>query len=339
MCALQSARPQRDYPCGQQDLYTVTETGWGSFAQHLPQFENLSTKYLAATGTDQLAAVAAARDLPDEDSRDEVHKTLRVQMKGLADNCLIKWSNMDTYIRDGFPEDEYENKRIAAGYNYYTSAAHDNWDDVKGLMQNGLLFLNANAAALTTPGGMPATFAVDFAAVKDAFELKYQAFLQAEEESKVLTDEKILANNALYQNLMKMFEDGKKIFREDAAVREQFTFDRVWSLVSGGSSGGTGIPATVIELGGYIYDMETGVPISGAQLTVFNAPGGVTISATSNPEGIVYMSIPGFKPNETVLIQGEMSADGYKSEMGDDEMTAGSFYSIDTGMQQLVLIE
>jgi hypothetical protein len=34
-----------------------------------------------------------------------------------------------------------------------------------------------------------------------------------------------------------------------------------------------------------------------------------------------------------------MSADGYKSEMGDDEMTAGNFYSIDTGMQQLVLIE
>lgn len=336
MSGLLSARPQRDYPCGQQDLYTITETGWGNFAQHLSKFESLSTKYSAATGTAQLAAVASARALPDEDAREEVHKTLRLQMKGLADTCLIKWSDMGTYIRDAFPEDEYENKRLAAGYNYYDSAAHKNWDDVKGLMQAGLLFLNGNATALTDDGGMPLTFVADYEAAKDAFELKYQAFLQAEEETKVMTDEKILANNALYKDLMKMFEDGKKVSREDAAIREQFTFDRVWALVAGGSTASGSVPATVVELGLYLYDAETNLPIEGGVFTVSNAPGGVSISATSNAEGLIQMTILGFEANQTVLLAGVLAADGYEVESGDFEVTAGNMYSIDAGMVPLV---
>ncbi len=335
MCALQSARPQREYSCGQQDLYTVIETGWGSYTQHLPRFENHSSLYTAATGTTQLAALAAARALPDEDSREEVHKTLRVQLKSLADACLIKWSDMETYIRDGFPEDEYENKRIAAGYNYYRSAARDDWDDVKGLMQNGLLFLNANAAILSA-GGMVATFMPSFILAKDAFELKHQAFLQAEEETKVMTDQKIIANNALNKNLMKMFDDGKKLFRDDAAVREQFTFDRVLALVNGGS-GGTGVASTVIEVGAYIYDEVSGAAISGAMLTVLNAPNGVIMSTTSITEGNALLTITGFQANESVILNGEISADGYEKGTGQLELTAGNFYSIDVPMTTVVV--
>lgn len=265
MCALQSGRPLPEYPCGQQDLYTIIETGWQSYAEFLADFMNLSTLYTAATGTDQLTALTAARAMPDEDNRDEVHKTLRVQLSGLAETCLIKWSDLSTYIRDGFPANEYENKRIAAGYNYYAGAAHENWDDVKGLMQDGVAFANANAAALTD-GGMVATFVADLTAAKDAFEVKHQAFLHAEENSKVQTDEKIEANNALYRALIKMFEDGKRIFRNNAAVREQFTFDSVWDLVSG-SGGGSSSPQDA-KLSGQITDANTLTPIFEVAVTL-----------------------------------------------------------------------
>ncbi|MBP9151321.1 MAG: carboxypeptidase regulatory-like domain-containing protein [Flavobacteriales bacterium] len=335
MSALQSARPQREYPCGQQDLYTIIETGWGSYAEQLPRFSNLSTKYTAVVGAGQLLLLAAAQAMPDEDSREEVHKSYRVQLKHLADTCLITWSDMGTYIRDAFPEDEYENKRIAAGYNYYEGAAHENWDDVKGLMQSGLLFLNANATVLATDGGMPATFITAFETAKNAFGLKHQAFLQAEELTKVMTDEKIVANNALYRSLMKMFEDGKKIFREEAAIREQFTFDRVLALVNGGNAPSTGVAATVVELGVYVFDSETGIPKEGAEVRILNAPGGVVISATSNSEGIVFLRILGFEPHETVVLQGEISADGFVTESGEVEGIAGNFYSIEVGMQPM----
>lgn len=337
MSELANSRPQPEYPCGQQDLYTIVVTGWVSYAEQLPRFENLSTNYTAATGTDQLAAVEVARAMPDEDSREEVHKTLRIHLKELATKCLIKWSDMGTYIRDGFPEEEYENKRVAAGYNYYAAAEHQDWDAVKGLMQNGLLFLNGNATELSTPGGMPATFIADFDLVKKAFELKHQAFLQAEEEAKVLTDQKILANNELFRAMSKMFEDGKKIFRENAALREQFTFDRVWELVKGTGGGtGTGVPSTVVELGVYVFDEETELPLDKARFTVLNAPNGVSISAVSGPDGLLKLKVMDFAANETVILEAEITLEGYETQSGSMEVTAGNFYSIDVPMKVIV---
>jgi len=317
-----------------QDLYTIVKTGWESYAEYLAQFSNHSTLYTAVRGADQLLAVEAARAMPDEEQRTEVHATLRVQMIPLAEECLIVWSNMSTYIRDGFPKDEYDNKRLAAGYAYYAGAEHRDWDDVKGLMQNGLTFATANAAELGT-GGMPITFMPSFIAAKDAFELKHNAFLQAEEQAKVLGDAKVVANNTLYIDLTKMFEDGKKIFREEAAIREQFTFDRVWNLV-GNPGSGTGVAATVVEIGVYFFDDDTELPLEGAQFTFVNAPGGVSVSAVSDANGVAVLRVSGFSSRQTVLMQGEVSATDYESDSGEMEVTAGNFYSVEVPMRRIV---
>lgn len=86
---------------------------------------------------------------------------------------------------------------------------------------------------------------------------------------------------------------------------------------------------------GDIYDEVTELPIEGAEFTVFNAPGGVTITATSNAEGIVLLTILGFAPNKTVLLESDLTVDGYKPESGVQEVTAGNFYSIDAGMEPI----
>lgn len=334
--SLTSSRPQPVYPCSQQDLYTIAETGWNSYLAHQAQFENLSTRYTTTVGTDALAAIEAARNMPDEDSRDEMHKTLRVHLVSLSEACIIKWSNMMTFVRDGFPKNEYENKRLAAGYNYYIPAEKEDWDAVKGLMQSGLLFLNANTTVLTDDGGMPATFATEFVAAKTAFEQKHQAFLQAEEESKVLTDAKIEANNALYRALMNMFEDGKKVFRNNAAVREQFTFERIWELVDGSGGGSNAVPATVIEINAYMYDEDTNLPIVGGFLTVMNPPSGIAQTAVSSDEGILLLRITGFAANSTQLLLFEMHKEGYEHISGELDMTSGNAYSVDIPMTPVV---
>lgn len=319
------------YPCSQQDLYTIVETGWNSFIEHLPSFEAYSTLYSATTASDQLSALASARSLPDEEAREEVHKTFRVQLTTLSETCITKWSDMMSYVRDGFPENEYENKRLAAGYSYYASAEKRDWDGVKGLMQSGLEFANGNTAELTA-GGMPATFIADFEAAKVAFEKKHQDFLQAEENAKVQTDKKIDANNALSNALTKMFTDGKKIFRNNAAIREKFTFDRVWDLVKGNGGGNGSVPTNVIEIGAYLFDENTLDPVVGGVFRITNPPEGGVVEATSGGDGIAELKIEGYAPNATVTVEFEISADGYETVNGSGEMESGEFYSIEVPM-------
>jgi hypothetical protein len=131
-------------------------------------------------------------------------------------------------------------------------------------MTSGELFIAENATVLTDDGGMPATFAPAFNALRVDFETHHQAFLQAEEVAKGLTDMKVEANNALYKKLMRMFKDGQRVFRKQAAIREQFVMERVLELINGG--GGGTVPSNQAGLGGLVSDSVTGDGVAGATL-------------------------------------------------------------------------
>lgn len=231
MSTMNSDRPQPEYGCGMQDLYTVCDMVAVNYEQHVTRFEAQSTKYTAATGADLRLAIKNARMLPDEAQRDATHAVMRTQLIGLKDECLIVWQQMTGYIRDAFDKEEYATQINAAGHGYYATAQNEDWDDVEGLMQAGLNYLMLNGALLTTDGGMVAGFDTAFEAAASAFELKYDAFLQCMEQAKVDTDNKIVANNAIYKETMRICEDGKRIFRKEAAIREEFTFEAVLALV------------------------------------------------------------------------------------------------------------
>lgn len=278
MSTLNNSRPQPAYPGGQQELYTLIETGWGSYMEHLAVFSAYKTIYTAQLATDQLAALAAARVMPDEASREEVHKTLRKKVQELSIACLDRWSLLDGYIMDAFPEVNYEDKRQAAGHGYYRGAQQEDWESVKGLMSSGLTFITNNTAVLTSDGGMTATFASDFSDLKTDFETHHQLFIQAEEQAKALTDAKIEANNALYRTLVKMFKDGQRLFRKQAAIRDQFIVERVMELINGGGGGGGNpTPGETMNLTGDVMHAVTGAPLANVEVTVMLASGHVKV--------------------------------------------------------------
>lgn len=128
MSALLHSRPKRKYPCRQSELFTIVQMGWTSYLQHLPAFTAFSGRYDAALAAARLADLETTSSMPDEYRRKAVHKLLRIQLLPLADTCLIHWMDMSSYIRDGFPENEYEDKRLAAGHAYYPGAQGRDWD-------------------------------------------------------------------------------------------------------------------------------------------------------------------------------------------------------------------
>jgi hypothetical protein len=269
MCALKSSRPRNAFPCGQQELYTIGENGWASYLEHLARFSAKKSTYTAQKAADALAALRAAEAMPDDASRESVHVLLRIQLVELASTCLIAWGDLDSYIMDGFPESEQEGRRNAAGHGYYARALGDDWEGVKGLMTSGTAFIAAQDAALQT-GGMLPTFPGEFAAARTAFLDKYLEFTQAEELSKNLTDAKTEANNAAYRELMRMFKDGQKIFRFEAAIREQFVFDRVWEMIDGGGSTPPA-PAQTMNLKGTVTHAVTGAPLFNVEVTIIRS--------------------------------------------------------------------
>ncbi|MCF8257206.1 MAG: carboxypeptidase-like regulatory domain-containing protein [Flavobacteriales bacterium] len=299
MGTLNDSRPQPAYPGTQQELYTLIETGWGSYVQYLPDFTNKKTIYTQQVADDELTALALARMMPDEASRAEVHKTLRKKVLDLSLDCLEQWSFLDSYIMDAFPEENYEDKREAAGHGYYRGAQREDWDSVKGLMSSGKGFIAGNATVLAADGGMPGTFAGAFDALKLDFETHHQLFLHAEEEAKRLTDLKVEANNLLFKTMSKMFKDGQRIFRKQAAIREQFIVERVMELIGG--SGGTG-PEPKTAFFGQVVDTN-GNMLAGAILRLSNADGMLEVQTDSN--GKYRLEVPELAQPESGTLSAE----------------------------------
>ncbi len=292
MSAMLPSRPQKNYPGSQPDLYAILLIGWTSYQQHLPQFSNFNSRYDAALATGQLAALDAAMAMPDEYAREEVHTTLRLQLVTLSENCLKRWGDMSSYIRYGFPKEEYDNKRLAAGHAYYAPALANDWEQVLTLMASGQQFLDANMAQLTA-GGMPANYPTDFATARAQYIAGYNAYEQALEDSITLTDQRMEANNALYEALTAMFADAKLIFRDQPAIRLQFNFEHIHNTINNGGN----TPGTTAIVAGTITDMMTLMPIGNARVAVmFNGQELVTFTDINGKYDIMVAGVNGLTP-------------------------------------------
>jgi len=233
---MNTPRPVSEYRCSQSDLYTVCETIANTQTANSSAFENYSNLYGPTTGSDLLSAIANARALPGEAGRSAEHMVLRRELRELGTEGLALFQRLMSYIRDGFPAADYDTMLSAAGHGNYEAAQNENWDAERTMLDDATTFIGTYAAELTG-GGMPAAFETTFSDLKTDFGTKHNAFLQAEEAVKHETDKKVMANNKIYAETIRICEDGKRIFRTDGATREEFTFEKVLELVRGGQSG------------------------------------------------------------------------------------------------------
>lgn len=256
-------KPQAEYSCSEQDLYTGVETAWKSYQQKVTDFTGWKTTYTPQMAIDQLAALAAAKAMPDEAQRNASHSVLNKELRPLSEDCLIVWKQLESYIRDGFPALIFQDMLNAAGYGFYEAASNEDWESVKGLMNDGKIFIAAKAVELGN-GGMPAGFDSDFDDAKQDFEDKYSDFLQEEEHAREQRDAKVTANNQLYRACTAMCQDGQKIFRKNAAVREQFTWSKIQALIKANRAKHA-VQGTVSEVDGPV--------IGGASVQVLDKDG------------------------------------------------------------------
>ncbi len=100
-------------------------------------------------------------------------------------------------------------------------------------------FLNNNEADLATPhAGMPATFKPTYQTEFNNFTALFIQIPDSVLSQRILTDEKIIANNKLYDWAITTGKDANVIFHTEAetAIRERFVFSKVLETVSSSGS-------------------------------------------------------------------------------------------------------
>ncbi|MBL7779557.1 MAG: hypothetical protein JNK66_14860, partial [Chitinophagales bacterium] len=145
-----------DYSCSQAALYAGLEIAWNSEAELEPEFAAENTIYTPGLSVTKIAAIHAARALPDGQARYAEAEVLRITLAEKQVVAMGRWNSLEGYVRRAFTGAYYKPRIEEAGQDYYARAAAQNWEYVELLMQAGVNFLGVHGAVLVADGGMPA---------------------------------------------------------------------------------------------------------------------------------------------------------------------------------------
>lgn len=230
MPTLNIPRPKARYNCSQDELYALADVMAGNYDRHKERFKAKSTKYTDQTGQELRDLVRDAMLIPDEVGRAARHAGERRRLGMAAVECLRLWNQLTGYIRDGVPPVLYRTRLNMAGKTHYARAQNDEWEQVDALMVAGKKYIGANEAGLVE-GGMVPGFPTAFADTKNAFHARMNAFRDAEKAARTDGDAKLNLNNVVFAQVMRLCEDGRRFFHDNAAIRSQFTFVALMRLI------------------------------------------------------------------------------------------------------------
>jgi hypothetical protein len=295
-----ATRPQRHYGCATVELYAGLHLTWNSEALYETEFANENTQYTAGLSVIRKQAIDDAQALPDGQATGAVAEALRIQLVAKLDPVLAKWHSLEGYISKVWKGEDYKPKIEAAGKLNYSKAANLNWEYAKQLLVSAKSFLTANNAVLLADGGMPTNFVTGFDAVKGQYIQLFEDFKAAEQTSIEQTDAKINANNALYADGRSMMEDGKRIFRKNAAVRNKFVWERILELLTPNASSTKVVEGDVV-MGGIASHDLAGLNTTDETMALIEITGNAVQLSASNVAG------PGAGPTQWFVPVGDLA--------------------------------
>jgi len=269
-----------NYSETQDELYEGCELLATSMTEELTSLAAFKAKYDAAFVTGFRAAIATAKNLPDDDQRASAHEILRILMvKNTSGKIRTALNSLRLYIRDAYEPAEREVRWKEAGFNDFEAAMKYNWEKLKGLLKKADDFITAHNADLIANDNMPVAFPATIANLKTDTDLDVTTLLNLRENSKQGTQAKIIANNELSKQKNAICEDGQHVFRDNDAKRAQFTWTSIMDLVS--PPGKSGLKLDVKEEG-------TNNPIAEAE-GKFQKPGSTIVIAKTDADGKAFI--------------------------------------------------
>jgi hypothetical protein len=240
----------------QEILYSVCLAAWNLCSQNLAKFTALKAFYTEAFIDQALAAVQAAKDLPQIVQTLAYRKEARINLVNATKQVQANWQLLKLYINKAFAEDIVRARLDGAGAAFYVKASADNWSAVRSLIDTANAFIANNLGDLMANDNMPADFQTKFQADGNSCIELSVSHARLNIEKEMATNRKVEANNTIYASTIEMLKDGQQIFKDNAAAQKQFTFSYLVSIYRGERSA---------SLKGYVVNY-LGLPIEGASV-------------------------------------------------------------------------
>ncbi len=287
------------YSTPQEILYSVCLAAWNLCSDNIKRFTALKAFYTEVFIANAMAAVQAAKQLPESRQTLAARKEARINLVNGTRQVQANWQLLKVYITKAFAKDLAKTKLEAAGSALYVKASIDNWSAVRSLIDTANTFITNNLDALMANDNMPETFPVVFSENGTSCINLSILFAQVDMEKEMATILKVDANNTVYAGAIEMLKDGQQIFKDDAAVKKQFTFSYLVSLYQGDGSA---------NLKGYIVN-TLNQPIEGVVVqtqdmkytATTNDKGYYRISRIAEGTYIFNVTCPGYSPLVQVI--------------------------------------
>jgi hypothetical protein len=285
------------YRCTEDELYSIEELSANNLEARRASYFAKSTNYTAAFVLGIKALRTAAMALPNEDQRAAMHKNYGDLLPGLMEPVKADFRLLQQYIQDGWPDVNPNTRWEEAGLNKYRKIGETNWEEVVQLNNMMTAFLGepTNVTALTTPGGMIATFVADVTTNFTAFNDVYTQF-KVTRETTTSRNAKITANNTLYDAGAKYRKFGvTTVFPNDSGIMKEFTFTDLKFLVS--PPGSASLKVTLKKAGTFL-------PLANIDVTI-QAEGEAAMTGKTNAEGeLPFVSINPDPYTVTIAVPG-----------------------------------
>ena len=262
---------KRIYNCTQALLYSICLQGWEYCRTNIKAFQAFKGSYTTTMVDDAIAAVNAAEAMKTLTQRNFTVKSLRRVLEASAAANRNNWKKLKLYITAAVPKEDLAGNLLAAGSEFYPKAAADNWSALNQLLDLANKYITDNQALLVANQNMPGAFIAEFATASADCSNLTQQLSALEVQKMIKTNEKLAANQAIYQSLMTMFRDAQNIF-ENESIKSQFIFSHLLELRRGSGSA---------SLKGTLTDTFTGRKLAGVKVHTINGK----YSTESNSEG------------------------------------------------------
>lgn len=230
-------RPVALFKCKQNELIAVAYIAVRSYMESQPDLALHKGKYTAAWGANFKAQIDAAKNMRNFQARNARAEGLKIDLDAKNREICDKWQGLKLHIADvpGW-EKKQKAKLEEAGWLNYEAALKGGWAATTELTAMANTFMSDYSADLVTPDNMPAAFPGQFANMATEFSDLLEEFEDANQDSDVDTDARLIKYNELYTVLMSMFADGAYVYKKNASMRNRFIFSTVLELIRGSST-------------------------------------------------------------------------------------------------------